>query len=98
VRSAGLAAYFGLQALRVWTLASLGRRWTTRILVVPGETLVRRGPYRFLPHPNYLVVAGEMATLPLTLGLPRHALLFSLLNAAVLSVRIRAEERGLAER
>lgn len=97
VSRTGLTAYLGLTAFRAWTLASIGSRWTTRILVVPGETLVRRGPYRFLPHPNYLVVAGEIAALPLTLGRPRYALLFSLLNAAVLSVRIRAEERGLAE-
>jgi methyltransferase len=97
VRRTGLAAYLGLTALRAWTLASIGSRWTTRILVVPGETLVRRGPYRFLPHPNYLVVAAEIATLPLTLGRPRYALLFSLLNAAALSVRIRAEEAGLDE-
>lgn len=97
VSRTGLLAYTGLEAFRAWTLASIGSRWTTRILIVPGETLVRRGPYRFLPHPNYLVVAAEIATLPLVLGRPRYALAFSLLNAAVLSVRIRAEERGLRE-
>jgi methyltransferase len=97
VSRAGLLAYGGLEAFRAWTLASIGGRWTTRILVVPGETLVRRGPYRFLPHPNYLVVAAEIATLPLALGRPRYALAFSLLNAAVLSVRIGAEERALRE-
>jgi methyltransferase len=92
-----LAAYALLQALRGWVLGSLGARWTTRIIVVPGETLVRRGPYRWLPHPNYLVVAGEIAVLPLTLGLGAYALVFSGLNAAVLFVRIRAENRALAE-
>jgi methyltransferase len=91
-----LLAYAVLQALRGWVLASLGPRWTTRILVVPGETLVRRGPYRFIPHPNYAVVIGEIAVLPLVLGLPWYALAFSLLNAAVLFVRIRAENRALA--
>jgi methyltransferase len=91
-----LLAYALLQALRGWVLASLGARWTTRILVVPGETLVKRGPYRFLPHPNYLVVIGEIAVLPLVLGLPGYALLFSGLNALVLFVRIRAENRALA--
>ena len=92
-----LAAYALLQALRGWVLGSLGARWTTRIIVVPGETLVRRGPYRWLPHPNYLVVAGEIAVLPLTLGLGAYALVFSGLNAAVLFVRIRAENRALAQ-
>ncbi len=90
-----LAAYALLQGLRGWVLGSLGRRWTTRIIVVPGETLVRRGPYRWLPHPNYLVVAGEIAVLPLCLGLAGYALLFTGLNAAVLFVRIRAENRAL---
>jgi methyltransferase len=90
-----LAAYLALQALRAWVLLSLGARWTTRIIVMPGETLVRRGPYRLLPHPNYLVVVGEIAVLPLVFGLPAHALAFSILDAAVLAVRIRAEGRAL---
>jgi methyltransferase len=91
-----LLAYALLQGLRGWVLASLGARWTTRILVVPGESLVRRGPYRFIPHPNYAVVVGEIAVLPLVLGMPWYALVFSLLNAAVLFVRIQAENRALA--
>ena len=90
-----LGAYALLQGLRSWVLGSLGDRWTTRILVVPGETLVRRGPYRFIPHPNYAVVVGEIAVLPLVLGLEWYALAFSVLNAAVLFVRIRAENRAL---
>jgi len=90
-----LAAFLGLQALRAWTLATLGGRWTTRIITVPGETLVRRGPYRILPHPNYLVVAGEIAILPLVFGLWAYALVFSLLNASILWIRIRAEARAL---
>jgi methyltransferase len=90
-----LAVYVLLQAFRVWVLASLGGRWTTRIIVLPGEPLVRRGPYRLLPHPNYLVVAGEIAVLPLALGLPLYAALFSVLNAAVLWVRIGAENAAL---
>jgi methyltransferase len=91
-----LAAYGLLEVLRAWTLASLGPRWTTRIIVVPGEPLVRRGPYRLLPHPNYAVVAGEIAALPLVFGLARYAAVFSALNAAVLAIRIRAEARALA--
>jgi methyltransferase len=90
-----LSAYLFLQALRAWTLCSLGSRWTTRIITVPGETLVRRGPYRFLPHPNYAVVVGEIVVLPLVFGLPLYAAVFSGLNAAVLSVRIRAETAAL---
>lgn len=93
-----LAAYLLLQALRAWTLCSLGSRWTTRIIVVPGETLVRRGPYRVLPHPNYLVVVGEIAALPLVFGLWPYALAFSLANAALLVIRIRAEEQALRNR
>jgi methyltransferase len=90
-----LGGFLGLQALRVWVIASLGGRWTTRIITLPGETLVRRGPYRFLPHPNYLVVAGEIAVLPLALGLAVYAAAFSVLNASVLWVRIRAENAAL---
>lgn len=89
-------AFLALQGLRLWVLATLGRRWTTRIIVVPGETLVARGPYRFLRHPNYVVVIGEIALLPLALGLPLYALVFSILNAIILTIRIRAENRALA--
>ena len=95
VRLGWLALFCVLQGLRLWVLATLGRRWTTRIIVVPGETLVRRGPYRWISHPNYVVVALEIAVLPLAFGLPVVALIFSLLNAAVLAVRIRAENGAL---
>ena len=91
-----LAAFAVLQALRVWVIATLGSRWTTRIITVPGETLVRRGPYRFVSHPNYVVVAAEMAVLPLVFGLWGYAVIFFLLNASILWVRIRAENRALA--
>ena len=92
-----LAAYLVLQGLRAWVLVTLGRRWTTRIITVPGEAPVRRGPYRFAPHPNYLVVAGEIAVLPLVFGLWAYALAFSALNAAVLAIRIRAESAAWRE-
>jgi methyltransferase len=88
--------YLLLQAFRVWTLASLGPRWTTRIIIVPGETLVARGPYRFMRHPNYAVVIAEILVLPLVFGLAAYAMLFSALNLALLAVRIRAEEAALA--
>ena len=90
------AAFILLQAGRVWVIASLGSRWTTRVIVVPGSVSVARGPYRFLRHPNYLVVALEIAVVPLALGLPLFALVFSLLNAALLAWRIHVENRALA--
>ena len=91
------AVYLVLQGLRAWTMLTLGPRWTTRIIVLPGEPLVRSGPYRWLHHPNYAVVMGEIAVLPLALDLPIFAFLFSLLNTAVLMIRIRAEEEALRE-
>jgi methyltransferase len=91
-----LAAFVLLQASRVWTIASLGRRWTTRIVVVPGAAPVRRGPYRLLRHPNYCIVAAELAVAPLALGLPLIGLVFFLFNGGLLAVRIRAEEAALA--
>jgi methyltransferase len=77
-------------------LMSLGSRWTTRIIILPGAPLVRRGPYRFIPHPNYTVVAAEIAALPLAFGLWACALLFTVLNAAILFIRIKAENAALA--
>jgi methyltransferase len=85
-----------LQLARVWVIASLGGRWTTRIITVPGETLVRRGPYRVVSHPNYMVVAAEIAVLPLAFGLFAYAVVFSILNAVVLAIRIRAESGVLS--
>jgi methyltransferase len=90
-----LALYVLLQAARIWVLATLGPRWTTRIITVPGEDLAKEGPYRFLNHPNYWVVIGEIAVLPLVFGLPWVALIFTILNAAILSIRIRHENRAL---
>jgi methyltransferase len=90
-----LAFFVAIEVLRVWVLATLGPRWTTRIIVLPGASLVRRGPYRFVNHPNYLVVVLEIAVLPLVFGLWQVAAIFSLLNAAILTVRIRAENRAL---
>jgi len=92
-----LAAFALLQLLRVWIITTLGPRWTTRIIVLPGAPPVRTGPYRFLSHPNYLVVAGEIAVLPLTFGLALYALAFSLASAAVMVIRVRAENAALAQ-
>ena len=96
LNSLWLAVFLCLQGLRIWVLATLGRRWTTRIITVPGERLVASGPYKYFPHPNYLVVVGEIASLPLCLGLPGVALVFSALNAAILYIRIKAESAALA--
>ena len=90
-----LGAFILLELARIWVLASLGNRWTTRIIVLPDAPLLRRGPYRWVSHPNYLVVVAEIATLPLVFGLWHVALIFSVLNAAILTVRISAENRAL---
>ena len=90
-----LAVFVVLQGARVWVIASLGRRWTTRVIVLPGATPVVCGPYRWLRHPNYLVVALEIAVVPLALGMPIFALVFSLASAALLALRIRVENEAL---
>lgn len=89
-----LVVFVVLQAIRLWILVSLGGRWTTRIIVTD-TPLVARGPYRWINHPNYLLVVAEIAVAPLVLGLGWVALVFSALNAAVLAIRIRAEDRAL---
>src|SRR5688500_14238492 len=92
-----LALFLLAQPLRYWAMLSLGEYWNTRVLVVPGTTLVGRGPYRYFPHPNYLVVVVEIATFPLIFGAWVTALVFTALNAALLYVRIRTENRALKE-
>ncbi len=91
-----VAAYALLQVFRVWILASLGPRWTTRIIIL-NEPLVARGPYKFIKHPNYWLVIAEIAVVPLALGEPLLALVVSLLHAPVLWIRIKAENAALAE-
>lgn len=93
-----VALYAVAEIGRLWVMASLGRYWTTRILVPRNVPLVARGPYRFVRHPNYWVVAAEIALLPLALGSWPLALIFSAVNAAVLAWRIRVEESALAPR
>ena len=90
-----LALFIALQLARLWTVASLGDRWTTRIIVLPDAPLVQRGPYKWVSHPNYLIVTLEIAALPLAFGLWAVAFVFTILNAAVLAIRIRAENRAL---
>jgi methyltransferase len=91
-----LVVFILLQAARVWVIASLGRRWTTRVIVLPGASPVVYGPYRWLRHPNYAVVALEIAVVPLSLQLPLFALVFSAANAALLTCRIDVENHALA--
>jgi len=90
-----LAVLLAATGLRVWTLRTLGERWTTRVLVLPGEALVAGGPYRFLRHPNYLAVILELAALPLVHTACATAVVFSALNLVLLRVRIGVEERAL---
>jgi methyltransferase len=90
-----LVLFVGLQLGRIWVLRTLGPRWTTRIIVLPEAPLVESGPFRFVRHPNYLIVIGEIAVLPLVFGLWEIGVIFSLANAVVLAVRIRAEEQAL---
>lgn len=90
-----LAVLLAATGLRVWTLRTLGARWTTRVLVLPGEELVAGGPYRFLRHPNYLAVVLEVAALPLVHAAWATAIVFSALNVLLLRVRIGVEERAL---
>jgi methyltransferase len=93
-----LCAFLLAQGLRYWAIASLGERWNVRVIVVPGDLPVARGPYRFLRHPNYLAVAIEMVALPLVHGAFFTAIVFSTLNAALLRLRIRIEEVALGLR
>lgn len=90
-----VGCFFALQALRIWVIATLGPYWTTRIITLPGAALVRRGPFRFTRHPNYAVVALEIAVLPLAFGNVAIAATFSVLNAVLLTRRIGAEDRAL---
>jgi methyltransferase len=92
-----LAAFLLVQPLRYWAIVSLGTNWNTRVLVAPGVKLVKSGPYRFVPHPNYVVVAVEILTFPLIFGAWITAVVFSILNAGILFVRIRTENRALRE-
>jgi methyltransferase len=98
VRPLPLAAFVLLQAMRLWVIVTLGRFWTTRVISVAGEPLIRRGPYRYVRHPNYLVVIGEIAVLPLVFGQVTTAIAFSLLNLAIIAWRIRVENAALAPR
>jgi methyltransferase len=93
-----IAIFLVLQVARIWVLLTLGRYWTTRIISLPDAPLVTRGPYRFLRHPNYVVVTAEIAVLPLAFHEPLVALIFTALNLALLAWRVRVENQALAVR
>jgi methyltransferase len=93
-----LVVFAALQPLRLWCIVSLGPYWTTRVLTIPGAPLIRRGPYRVLRHPNYLIVVLEIAVVPLVFGAVAIAAIFSLLNLALLGWRISVENAALAPR
>jgi methyltransferase len=90
-----LIAFLLLQIGRYWVLATLGRRWTTRVMVLPGAPLIESGPYRLLRHPNYAIVAGELVVVPLSLGLPVYALVSLVLYAGAALLRIQVENSAL---
>jgi methyltransferase len=87
-----------LQTMRIWVLVTLRGFWTTRVITVPGAPLVQSGPYRYFRHPNYMVVVGEVATLPLAFGQFANAVIFSILNLAVLAWRVKVESAALGPR
>jgi methyltransferase len=93
-----IALYGALQIARIWVIASLGRRWTTRIIVLSGAPLVARGPYRWFRHPNYLIVAAELAILPLAFAATAVAVIFSACNGLLLARRIHREDAALGRR
>lgn len=97
-----IGALIGLQGLRIWIIATLGRYWTTRIITLPGAPVVRHGPFRFVRHPNYMVVVLEIAVLPLAFAAApiaiEIAIFFSILNLMVLAWRVRVEETALKPR
>jgi methyltransferase len=96
VEPAYLVAFLVLEVGRYWVLATLGRRWTTRVIVLPGAPLIAGGPYRLMRHPNYVIVAGELALVPLALDLPIYALVFLVLYAGAAYLRLQVENSALA--
>lgn len=90
-----LVLYFLLLAFKAWAIFSLGKCWNTKIFRIPGCPLVKKGPYRFIKHPNYVVVIAEIALIPLIFHLYITAVVFSILNGMMLSIRIRKENEVL---
>ncbi|MEO7039111.1 MAG: isoprenylcysteine carboxylmethyltransferase family protein [Candidatus Elarobacter sp.] len=97
IEPAFVVLFAALQVGRIWVLRTLGERWTTRIIILPGAAPVTSGPFRFVRHPNYLIVAFELPCLSLAVGLVWHAIVFGVLNLAMLGWRIRSEDAAFAE-
>lgn len=89
--------FMATQAIRIWALTSLGKYWNTKIIVLPNANIIRRGPYRFIKHPNYIIVSVELVVIPLLFDAYLTAVLFTLLNILLLSIRIPAEEKALKQ-
>lgn len=92
-----LALFLITQAMRIWALTSLGKFWNTKIIILPGADVVKKGPYKIIKHPNYLIVALELIVIPLMYNAYITLATFTLLNIVILSIRIPAEERALRE-
>lgn len=92
-----LTLFFIVQVARIWCLTSLGKFWNTKIIILPGANVIRKGPYRFIRHPNYVIVTTELLVLPLLFSAYFTAVVFTLLNLWMLSIRIPAEEKALME-
>ncbi|WP_337018780.1 isoprenylcysteine carboxyl methyltransferase family protein [Oceanobacillus massiliensis] len=92
-----LAIFILTQLVRIWCIYSLGRFWNTKIIILPGEELVSKGPYKFVKHPNYIIVGIELFVIPLLFGAIYTAIIFPLLHIMKLTVHIPAEERALNE-
>ncbi|WP_096154326.1 MULTISPECIES: isoprenylcysteine carboxyl methyltransferase family protein [Bacillus] len=94
----GLLILFGFtQLLRVWAITSLGKFWNTKIIILPNANIVKKGPYKFIRHPNYLIVGLEILLIPLLFQAYFTAIVFTILNAVILSIRIPLEEKALIE-
>lgn len=92
-----LSVFLFAQLLRIWAISSLGKYWNTKIIVLANSAIIRKGPYRFIKHPNYFVVAIELVIVPLLFNLYFTACLFTLLNVIMLIIRIPEEEKALRE-
>ncbi|GLB57922.1 isoprenylcysteine carboxyl methyltransferase family protein [Cytobacillus sp. NCCP-133] len=92
-----LCLFVVAQAERIWAISSLGRFWNTKIIVLPGANVIRKGPYRFFKHPNYMIVAAEFLVIPLLFKAHLTAIVFTIVNSIILSIRIPAEEKALKE-
>ena len=91
-----LLIFLVLMLFKVWVIASLGKYWNTKILRVPGSKLIKKGPYKYLKHPNYIVVVCEIFLIPMVFNLYLTAIIFSFLNGIMLAVRIKEEEKAWA--